>query len=66
MSLSETKNETHENKRSLRCMEDSFFDLMSKITANDCASSIKEQIATEDLVRTSYENFMDRYLDDSE
>jgi hypothetical protein len=67
MSSVNTKNENQENnKRSLRCMNDYFFNLMSKLTENDCSSSIKEQIGTEDLVKASYEDFMTRYLDDSE
>ncbi len=67
MSSVNTKNENQENnKRSLRCMNDYLFNLMSKLTENDCSSSIKEQIGTEDLVKASYEDFMTRYLDDSE
>ena len=62
--LNTVKNEN--NERSLRCLNDDFFNLMSKLKVNDNSSSIKEQIATEDLVRASYENFLDRYLNDSE
>jgi hypothetical protein len=55
-----------EYKHSIRCLNDKFFDLMSKTTPNDNSSSIQEQIKTEELVQSSYDLFLDNYRMDSE
>ena len=52
----------------VRCLNDkcAFFDLMSEEKANDCANTIREQIATEHSVKNSYEEFLYSYMNDSE
>ncbi len=65
--MSETK-ETESSSKRVRCLNDknSFFGLMTKEKPNDCAHTIKEQIATEALIQASYEEFIDSFSNDPE
>lgn len=54
-------------KIEIRCLKDkAFFDLMKKETPTDCAHTIKEQIATEELVKSMYIDFISNRADDPE
>lgn len=66
MSLSKSEQAEQPDKHLIRCLDDKFYDLMTKTTANDNASSIKEQIATEKMMETVYEDFVERFLLDPE
>jgi hypothetical protein len=61
--------EKNANKQQpVRCLRDrgSFFDLMTKEKPDDCKHTIKEQIVTETMIQSSYEEFIDSYLTDPE
>lgn len=55
-------------KSGIRCLDDKdgFFKLMTKEKPNDQAPTMKEQIATENLVKSSYEEFLYNYIKDPE
>lgn len=53
--------------RNIRCLRDKdFFKLMKKENENDCANTIMEQIQTEELVKSSYDHFIEGVVDDPE
>lgn len=55
------------NRPSIRCLNDkNFFDLMKKEKPNDRDHSIQEQIATEELVKLEYFDFIESRTDDPE
>ena len=58
--------ESKENKVDLTCLRKDFFSLMTKESDTDCSHTIKEQISTENLVRSAYEEFLDSYMTDPE
>lgn len=58
--------ESKENKVDLTCLRKDFFSLMTKESDADCSHTIKEQISTENLVRSAYEEFLDSYMTDPE
>ena len=58
--------ESNENKVDLKCLRKDFFSLMTKESDIDCSHTIKEQISTENLVRSAYEDFLDNYMSDPE
>jgi hypothetical protein len=54
-------------KRKLRILDsESLFSLMKHEKPNDSAHTIKEQISTEEQVRSAYEDFLSDYLNDPE
>lgn len=52
----------------IRCIKDKdkLFGLMKKDMPTDCAHTILEQIATEELIKSSFLNFIDDKADDPE
>jgi hypothetical protein len=53
--------------RDIRCLKKDFYEkLMTKKAPNDLSLSINEQIAIEELVKKSFEDFVERSRDDSE
>ena len=56
------------NQRKIRCLANklNFFNLATKEKSNDCAHTIKEQIATENLIKESFEEFINTFTIDSE
>ncbi len=63
--MSNSNKENKEN-RDLASLKPDFFSLMTKEREIDCSHTIKEQISTENLVRSAYEEFLDSYTSDPE
>jgi len=54
------------NKSSIKCLDSDYFLKMKKQTENDCSETVKQQIQTEELIRSEYEEFLTALISDPE
>jgi hypothetical protein len=54
------------HKSSIKCLENDYFLKMKRATPNDCSETVKQQMETEDLVRSNYEEFLSNLVSDPE
>ena len=54
------------NKSKIKCLEGDFFSKMKKETVTDCSETVKQQIQTEEMVKSEYEEFLTNLISDPE
>jgi hypothetical protein len=50
----------------MKCLESDFFSKMKKETVTDCSETVKQQIQTEELIKSEYEEFLTNLISDPE
>lgn len=54
------------NKSNIKCLESDFFSQMKKETVTDCSETVKQQIQTEELIKSEYVEFLANLISDPE